>query len=149
MSDKKEIHISFDGATINNNGGTINGDIVNPVYKFYGAMDRGQLKLKVKAALETLHREEILKQENQWYAVKRCLTDKCFVGQNAKDFQAFVDSLEADLPVKCDNDKFRKVPNNCPRLATTNTEFWHTLENQTEAENNQIIVAKRLLELLQ
>lgn len=148
MSDKKEIHISFAGATINNNGGTINGDIVNPVYKFYGASDREQLKQKIKAAIEALYREEILKQENQWYAVKRCLTDKCWVAQNAKDFQAFVDSLGIDIPVKCDNEKFRKVPNNCTRLATTNTEFWHTLEQQTEAENNQIVVAKRLLELL-
>lgn len=148
MSDKKEIHISFDGATINNNGGTINGDIINPVYKFYGSMDRGQLKQKIKAAIETLYKENLLTAANQWYAIKRCLTDKKIVATTPVDFQVFVDSLSLDMPIECNNESFRKVPSICTRLGTSHTEVWGDFTNQTEAESNQIVVAKRLLELL-
>lgn len=144
---KEGVTISFDGAHIYNNGGTINGDILNPTYKFYGGMDREQLKQKVKGAIETLYKEGTLTAANQWYGIKRCLVDRHMAGQNVADFQAFVDSLDLDVGVKCDNEAFRKVPNINPRLLA-HTDSWGSIQQPSDAENKQIIVAVRLLELL-
>lgn len=142
----EQAKIIISGA-ITNNGGTITGNIINPVNYYGKNMDGTSTKEKVKKMLKQIFEEKLVTDKTQWYAIYRFLTDKYIAPRKPEDFESYISSLEMEFPIPCDKAKYKNVASTCTRLKV-DIESWPDITAPSTAESGQIIVAKRLLELI-
>ena len=102
---------------------------------------------KVKEAIETLSKEGVLTQQNQWWAIFRVLSDMHGYDKNKQTFSVTMENMGIETKVKCDYNKWRNTV--CPHLSAS-VETWKLkAEMLSEPEKRQLLVANRLIELLQ
>ena len=101
---------------------------------------------KVKEAIEKLDSERVLTNANQWWAIYRVLTDLYGYDKNMTAFCKVVENMKTNTTIKCDYNKWRNV--SLPHL-TSRVDTWHgKLEMLSQAEQSQVKVAVKLMELL-
>lgn len=143
MADKEKSIINFNG-TIINNGGTINGDILNPNYTFFNNKPtQEEILERLRGAIEDLRNEGVLSEDVQWYAIMRYLQDRYLAPKKKEEWLTFITKYVGEGVPSYEN--YRKLPS--ARL-DAHSASWLTIGNPTEAESKQIIVMKKLLEML-
>lgn len=143
MEKRENPVINFNG-TIINNGGTINGDIVNPHYTFFNnKATQEEILEKLRGAIEEMRDDGMLAEDVQWYAVMRYLQDRYLAPKKKDDWLTFVAKYVGDDVPSYEN--YRKLPS--ARL-DAHSATWLSIGNPTEAESKQIIVVKKLMDLL-
>jgi len=102
----------------------------------------------VKKAIEQLFADKTVTTDNQWYAIRRVLCEKNIAPQKLEDFLGYIDGLKLENVLAYNNGNVNKVGQRYTRLAVK-VSAWNTLQNPSDAEQRQIMVAQKLMELLQ
>lgn len=133
----------WEGANINNYG-TLTGDIVNPQYTFFNnKATQEEMLERLRGAILELKEQGVLTEDVQWYAVMRYLQDRYLAPKKKDEWLEFIKKyIGEDVPPY---DNYRKLPS--ARLSA-HSAAWHTLGNPTDAECKQVIVVKKMSELL-
>lgn len=143
MADGKTTINHWEGANITNYG-TLTGDVVTPQYTFFNnKATQEEILQRLRGAIDELKNQNILTEDIQWYAVMRYLQDRYLAPKKKDEWLSFMDRYIGDDVPAYDN--YRKQPS--IRLGA-HSASWTTIGNPTEAESKQIIVAKKLSELL-
>lgn len=112
------------------------------------AMSAEHTNEKIKEAIESMFKDGTVTNENQWFAIKRVLTDKNIAPKKLGDFLAYLDSLKLEGVIPYNNENVKKVGLRCTRLSV-DVSAWSTLRNQSDAEQSQVLVATKMMALLQ
>lgn len=143
-------------APIINNGGTITGNVVYQNGYNVGASAAMLSDKKVREALLALMKAtddagaQVFTHRYQWWGVYRVLTEFCGFPQKASDFERAITNLDlGDVAVPHCRENYRKVPNECPRLASPNVWLWANFKDTgTDKERAIIAAAMKFLALL-
>ena len=99
---------------------------------------------KIKGIIDGLFAEGTASNGNQWFAIRRVLSDKNIAPKKLADFLSYIDSLQLEHALPFDNENVKKVGQRCTRLAVDVT-AWSALKEPSDAEKSQIIVATKML----
>lgn len=143
MAEGKTVTNNWQGANITNYG-TLTGDIVNPQYTFYNnKATQEEILQKLRGAIHELKEQNYLVDDVQWYAVMRYLQDRYLAPTKKEAWLAFLTKYVGEEVPSYEN--YRKPPTErlIPHSAT-----WITIVSPTDAEDKQILIVKKLQELL-
>lgn len=143
MAEDKTIHNHWEGANITNYG-TLTGDVVTPQYTFFNnRATQEEILQKLRGAIQEMKKDGALTEDVQWYAVMRYLQDRYLAPKKKDEWLQFITRyVSDDIPLY---DNYRRLPSD--RLMA-HSATWTTIGNPTEAEYRQIIVVKKMSELL-
>lgn len=112
-----------------------------------------EIKDKILALLEEVDEEgnQIFAEQAQWYAVYKVLSQKEYgYPSGMNDFCKVMKNMGMDtVTPKCDYESMRRVPREIPQAPNRVTLWPDFLGKATDKFKKQIIVAKRLMELLE
>lgn len=154
MDEQKQQPTMVFNAPIFNYGGTMTGDVVN---NYYGeAEKKPKTEAEVREALEKLMvaKDEsggmVFTKDYQWYGVMRVLTEFHDYPSTPKDFERVISNLNlSGVTHPCRYENFRKVPNDCSRLAKPNVWLWKDYRATASGKELEVInAAVTLLGLL-
>ena len=157
MKEIQNLNILMKGITINGPMFHISGNgVVNNYFTTSSTQSMNTSEEEIKNALLALQEatdeegQRIFTEKSQWYAVYKVLSECHGYPTNIREFCDIMKNWEMDkVSPACTYENIRKIPNQIV-IPTNKVTLWHNYKDKAEGKfKKQIIVAIKLMELLE